>query len=239
METTDHRFVLQPYKGQSTRHTCPACNKTKEFARYIDTETTELLPEHVGKCNRIDKCGYHFTPKQFFDQNGIKPGKAEVYVPKPQSPPRLASYIDFDTFNKSLGAYENNNFINYLDSLFNPDLVDHLINIYKIGTSARYNGGATVFWQIDASDNIRTGKIIKYDSTGHRIKGCNNWVHSVLGLQNFNLKQCFFGEHILKYAPDYTVGIVESEKTAIILQAQIPDLIWLAAGGAEGINKQK
>ena len=36
----------------------------------IDTENNNnYLSERVGKCNRLDKCGYHYTPKQYFADN--------------------------------------------------------------------------------------------------------------------------------------------------------------------------
>jgi len=234
----NHRYILQPYTGRNSRYPCPRCKEPHQFSRYIDTETGEFVGDNVGRCNRIDKCGYHYTPKQYFADNGIKPA-AISHKPQKQTPPRPVSHIDSEAFNNSLKGYDKNNFVKFLYTLFDAEKVNHLINIYKIGTSSRYGGGTTIFWQIDASDNVRTGKLIKYDENGHRIHGKNNWVHSILKLDNFNLKQCFFGEHILKYNTKATVGIVESEKTAIILQAQIPDLIWLASGGAEGINKEK
>jgi hypothetical protein len=235
----DYRYKLEKYSGRNSRYECPQCGKTNQFSKYIDIETGAFLANNVGKCNRIDKCGYHYTPQQYFDENGIEFENTVPMAQKPQPVHQPPSFIDTNTFNNSLKRYESNVLVNYLDTLFNPEIVNHLINIYKIGTSSRYNGGTTVFWQIDNSDNVRTGKLIKYDKTGHRIKGCNNWVHSVQGLHDYNLEQCLFGEHLLKHAPDYSIGIVESEKTAIIMAAAIPNLLWLATGGAEGINENK
>jgi len=234
-----HPYILQPYTGRNSRHTCPECGKPNQFSRYIAAETGEILSENVGRCNRIDKCGYHFKPKQYFNENGIKPERVEACTTKPPPLHRPVSFIDAEIFNNSLQGYDKNYLLKFLYSLFDSEIVNHLINIYKIGTSSRYGGGTTVFWQIDDSDNIRTGKLIKYDSNGHRIKGHNNWAHSVLKIGNFNLKQCLFGEHLLKHGPDYKVGIVESEKTAIMLAAVLPNLLWLAAGGAEGLNAEK
>lgn len=236
----NRRYILEPYKGRVSRHACPSCGKPYEFTRYMDSRTGEIIAEQVGRCNRIDKCGYHYTPKQYFADYGIKqekPFKKAVInqTVRPQTP----TYIDPKIFAASLKKYEENNFIKYLDSIFDFSTVNDLINIYKIGTSKRYNGNATVFWQIDRFNNIRTGKIIKYDESGHRIKGKNNWVHSVLNLENFVLKQCLFGEHLLPHCTSCKVGIVESEKTAVILQAKLPELIWLASGGADGINQEK
>lgn len=168
-------------------------------------------------------------------------GKVKVKhrKPQPQPEPTPVSFIDYEIYERSLKGYENNNLIKYLDTIFGIDKVNHLIDLYSIGTSSRYGGGTTVYWQIDSNDNIRAGKLIKYAENGHRIHGKNNWVHSILKLDNFNLKQCLFGEHILKHAPDATVCIVESEKTAIIAAAILPDKVWLATGGAENLSKDK
>ncbi len=239
----NRRYILEPYSGRASRHNCPGCGKPYEFSRYIDTRTGEPVGDKVGRCNRIDKCGYHYTPKQYFADYGIKQEKAFRKAISHQSvktkPATTPSCIDLEIFTASLTRYEENNFIKYLDSLFDFETVNNLINLYKIGTSKRYGDGATVFWQIDRFNKIRTGKIIKYDKNGHRAKGKNNWVHSVLNLENFVLKQCFFGEHLLPHCPDCKVGIVESEKTAIILQAKLPGMLWLASGGADGINTEK
>lgn len=232
------RYILEPYKGKASRYTCPNCHKPHEFTRYIDSRTGEQLNENTGKCNRVDKCGYHYTPKQYFAENGIKPKNIRLSNSGIQSP-KPRSYIDREIFNSSLKGYTENNLIKYLHTHFDINTVSNLIYLYKIGTSKRYNGGTTVFWQIDVHDRIRTGKLIKYDKHGHRIKGLNNWVHSVLKTDNFNLEQCFFGEHILKHALGYSIAIVESEKTAIIMQAKVPELLWLASGGAGGINSDK
>ena len=86
-----------------------------------------------------------------------------------------------------------------------------------------------------------------YDGcTGKRIKQPYNhitWVHSLLKQQlkentskfldsdmlslfeNFNLKQCLFGEHLLPANPLMQVAIVESEKTAIIASMFFPQLL--------------
>ena len=71
-EMSTHRFILEPYKGIATRHTCPECHKKRSFARYIDTEGKIEFPPYVGRCNHEQSCGYHFTPKDFFEKNPEK-----------------------------------------------------------------------------------------------------------------------------------------------------------------------
>jgi len=57
--------------------------------------------------------------------------------------------------------------------------------------------------------------------------------------EDFNLQQCFFGEHLLTIYPDKYVGIVESEKLAIIASCIMPELVWLAAGNLNGLSIEK
>jgi hypothetical protein len=70
--TTTHRFILEPYNGSSTRYTCLRCGAAHEFSRYVDTENgNAYLDDRVGKCNRTNNCDYHYTPKQYFADNGF------------------------------------------------------------------------------------------------------------------------------------------------------------------------
>ena len=68
-----YRYQLERYRGRSTRHVCPQCGRKNVFTRYVDTENNNIyINDIVGKCNRIDKCGYHYTPHQYFTDNPWK-----------------------------------------------------------------------------------------------------------------------------------------------------------------------
>jgi hypothetical protein len=168
--------------------------------------------------------------------------------PKPipnnlQPKPSLPDFISHEIFEKTLGHYHENNFIQYLKTIFDEQTVSHLINIYKIGTSSHFGGGTTIFWQIDTEGNIRTGKLIKYDPrTGKRIKKpfvATNWVHILQYKDKFDLHQCLFGELLLAEDPTSPVALVESEKTAVIAQGKIPDYLWLATGSLNEFKPSK
>lgn len=64
------------------------------------------------------------------------------------------------------------------------------------------------------------------------------WMHRVKSIvdtqPDFNLVQCFFGEHLLTVYPDSKVMIVESEKSAVIAAHYYPQFLWLASGGCCG-----
>jgi len=239
-----HRYILEPYKGKNTRFNCPGCNhRDKTFVRYIDTQTGNHISPAVGKCNREINCGYHYTPKQYFQDNNIDTPQLEQRFHLKPLPPQQkpVSFISVEIFKASLTNHEPNHFIKYLIQLFGVEITGKLVSKYFIGNSTHWPG-ATIFWQIDLKGKIRTGKIMLYNpSTGKRVKEPYNhitWEHKNLKQPEFELSQCFFGEHLLR---DKTkpVAIVESEKTAVICSVYFPKLIWLAAGSIEGLNAEK
>lgn len=220
---------------------CPSCGQ-KRFKRMKNFETGELLPDHVGRCNRENNCGYHFTYKQFLQSTGqeIQITK-KLIVTQPLEP---IQYLPLELLEKSVfGGYDRSNFYYFLSSLFGEDIAKKSLIKYMVGRSREHNGTACIFWRIDKDEMIRTGKIMSYDAhTGKRIKTITpKWIHtqkkadgSYLVPQPFNFQLCFFGEHLLKEDSSKTVGIVESEKTAIIASVYIPEITWLATGGNSG-----
>ncbi len=174
---------------------------------------------------------------------------ATVSLVEPQAKAFIT--IPIQLFHQSLKRYDQNNFTTYLQSLFGKEITEQLTAKYYIGTSKHWNG-ASIFWQIDSNYTIRTGKIMLYNSSsGKRVKDPYNhihWVHSILNKKksNFrleaesdvNLKQCLFGEHLIKNNT-LPIAIVESEKTAIIASVYLPQFLWLAAGSKDGLNLEK
>ena len=249
---SEHKYILEPYKGMNTRYRCPSCQqRDKTFSLYIDTETGEHIHPTVGRCNRESNCGHHYTPKQYFQDNNISFDKPQpkAYKPRPVTPqPKPVSFIPVEVFKASLKAHETNHFVQFLIDLFGVEVACHLVSRYFIASSKHWSG-ATVFWQIDTQGKIRTGKIMLYSpTTGKRVKepfNHINWVHkalkqpeNALKQPEFNLNQCLFGEHLLidKIKP---VAIVESEKTAIIASVYLPQFIWVAVGSLTNLNAEK
>jgi hypothetical protein len=232
-----YKFGLEPYKGKLSRYNCPSCGKRK-FTRYIDTETGEHLAPDVGKCSRLDNCGYHKTPKQYFAEGGMKtilPQFKTIQVIKKKP----VNFIPPEPFKDSLKAYDRNNFFTFLQNEFGTEIANESVSKYFIGTSKKWSG-ATIFWQIDIDGRIRDGKIMLYNSLNcKRVKEPYNhidWVHTKTDTSNF--QHCFYGEHLLK-GNNMTVAIVESEKTAVIASIFRPDFVWLASGGKLGLTPDK
>jgi hypothetical protein len=57
-------------------------------------------------------------------------------------------------------------------------------------------------------------------------------------MQDFNLSQCLFGEHLIRTSHDHVI-VVESEKSAIVGSIVLPDYVWVATGGKSSGVKEK
>ncbi|MCR9054269.1 MAG: DUF6371 domain-containing protein [Phaeodactylibacter xiamenensis] len=185
MTTAQHQFILEPYKGSRTRHRCPGCGKPREFTRYIDTQTGQHVAAHVGKCNRENKCGYHYTPRQYFLDNPTEEARAwlqsdqhlKTYTPPPPPP---VDYIPPRYLERTRQQLEHNNFYRFLVKLFGEAEAARLADLYKLGTSKKFknhDGYAALFWMIDKGGNICRAKAMAYNpETGKRIKAPVNAV---------------------------------------------------------------
>ena len=116
-----YRFILEPYKGVSSRHICPNCHRKSCFARYIDTDEQISFPDYVGRCNHEQKCGYNYTPKMYFAENPdarerlsddyrpvVKPAKVEPPPP---------SFIEPKMMQLSMQHYEKNHLYQFLKTV--------------------------------------------------------------------------------------------------------------------------
>lgn len=244
-----YRFSLD---RTALKFLCPNCCK-KRLVKYKDLETDGYLPDYVGRCDRETSCGYHYTPKQLFHD---KPLLKQEYgtttfnrlLFKPIQVVTTPDFIAPALVNKSMQKYEHNSFIKFLRSLFGATVTQQLSEQFRLGTSKKWQSRGVVFWQIDTNLQVRSGKIMLYNErTGKRVKingkACIDWVHSLLvrnkQLENFKLSQCLFGLHQINGTlKDKVIAIVESEKTAILMAAIMPQFIWLACGSASNLKPE-
>lgn len=319
---------LQKYTGKSTRFTCPGCKTPYSFTRYLDGETHQPIHPTVGRCNREIKCGYHYTPRQYFSDlkrqdphfsitqhhryphqdlhshishhhnvahfnphapsqpappqsssdtftsssnlsqhqkqvpkvsNHLTTNQKEptgphllhtypepsdlFSAPQPNQPVKPPDFIPHKYLKRSLSL--SSNFVRFLSKHFSDLQIAEAANNYLLGATRK---NEVIFWQIDIQGKVRTGKIMQYNpTTGRRIKtgyGGINWVHHKLKKSNpsfsdFNLSQCYFGEHLMRLYPDKPIAVVEAEKTAVIASMFYHNYNWLAAGNLNGLNVEK
>jgi len=152
-----YRYTLEPYKGPSSRYTCPACGHKRQLVRYIDTTTGQHLGDDVGRCNRESQCGYHLKPKDIMLPQPEKPMPFVHRFSRPVS--KRFSTIQQDVLDDSLRDYDNNHFVQFLRRRIGHEEAKQLVERYKIGTN-HYWDSSTVFWQVDVQGRIRTGKVM-------------------------------------------------------------------------------
>lgn len=226
------RYILEKYAGKATRHTCPECGEKGEFTRYIDTQTGELLPEKYGRCNREIKCGYHLRPGSEIDYQYTKP-------PMPVQN-TATDYIPETIYGRTLGRYERNSLFVWMQGVLGIEPTIKAFNDYRVGTSKQW-GGSPIFWQFDEAMRCRSGKVMGYQN-GRRVKEPFpqiTWAHSLLKLEPFNFGQVLYGLHLAELDRHKGIGIVESEKSALICAIAEPNVIWLATGGLQNLTRSK
>ena len=237
MKNSNYKYHLSDNK-QVKKGTCPSCDKPKCFVYYLDVNNNKVGDEY-GKCDRSDNCGYILYPPSEPQQNKWgeprKTSQATEYKPSGIfKDPKVFEYYRLDK--EILEDYKfdckTNALFKYLTTIFDEKAVRRVFNIYGVGTTA---DGACAFFQFDNDRGIRTGKVIHYKPDGHRDKDKQiYWVHNKITSRYFVLEQCLYGESLIR--KDNPIGIVESEKTAIIAKLHYPKMIWLATGGKQNFN---
>lgn len=221
---------------------CPGCGR-KEFKPYVNA-AGEPLDKTCGRCNRERNCCYHLPPRGFLKKHpghdaertmanvaGDRPVKRAIVMP--------SAWVAAKT--KDNGR---NVLLQYLRALpwdaEQRRRLEEAIAAYGVGTDKR---GRTIWWQIDESGQVRSGKQMTYKADGHRDKTCApGWIHtSVRGIfpaEKYEYVGCLFGLHLVARHPGATVCLVESEKSAVVCSAFFPmaERVWVASGGLTHVN---
>ena len=178
-----------------------------------------------------------------------------VPPPMPPAPPPLPMLEIPMKIVTSREKTEGNNLINWMRSIpwdgCQRKRLPEVLKEYHVGHARQ---GHTIFWQIDDTGKVRTGKMMKYKTDGHRDKESKynfDWIHSALfrdprqTAYDEDKQQCIqtlFGMHLLDKYPKASVNIVESEKTAIIMATAYGNnfmQVWMACGGKENLNHER
>lgn len=260
----DFRYSLDRRPGRQNKHQCPKCGDPKSFRWYIDLRTGLPIDPTCGKCDHVNRCGEHVPPRDYFrmhpeqrdnwqdkhpvDASWAKVGRHAALAAQ-QAVNQSAKQKGFTLPYNLVEQYHSNrsDFAHWYFLLLtlhpglDPEVAWQAYHDYMLGAT---QDRRVVFWQIDAKGRVRSGKIMAYGNDGHR-SGYPDWIHSYLMREgklksdDWELRQCLFGEHLLSKYPDRDVCLVESEKTALVCSLFHPDKLWLASGGCQGLNAQK
>lgn len=248
--TNSYRYRLDSRHVTNRRQqktTCPQCGRKKCFVRYVDTfDHCAYVDDTCGRCDHEQSCGYHLTPRQYLAQHPRQQQTGHPAVQQSATPPaeRPLEPLSMDYVRRSHS--QASVFWQWVRTSVAPRLaIDEatlrsVFNDYWIGATLR---GEVIFWQIDCQQRVRSGHIITYQPDGHRTER-QSWAHYRLQKrhllpQDWTLHQCLFGEHLLPRRPNDSVCLVESEKTAVVMAALQPHLLWLATAGSNGLTPQR
>ncbi len=192
--------------------------------------------------------------------------------PRPAPPPLKTLVLPMSMVERTQNAAnaDTDILIRWIMDMINWDYVQRkriseVLNDYHVGHG---KNGHTIFWQIDEENNVRTGKMMKYKSDGHRDKTAPwnfDWIHSTLSrhwdeekhmmveeppypfphLYNPDKQEpclTFFGMHLLDRYKSATINIVESEKTALLMAIAYGNQatqVWMACGGLEMLSRER
>lgn len=204
---------------------CPKCGKKtfKPFVLASDGKTI-VDAERFGRCERVNSCSYFRYPDGDDKYDYVTPTIQQIQKIVPD-------FVPSEFVEKTFCKFKENVFFMYLVEVFGMNEAYRHQEMYNIGTA---KGGGTIFWQQDKEGNFRTGKVMYYNTDGHRKKDRSSWYVHKQVREDFKLQQVFFGEHLV--TEDKPIAICESEKTAIMMSVFRTEFTWIAAGGSEMLN---
>jgi hypothetical protein len=213
-------------KRRNYKRDCPCGEHNNKDGKFIHYEGFE----NYGFCHSCDKT---FPPPR--EENQFN--KPYAPRPKPSKPIEYSRYPNEAARNHLKSRTENNLYKYLVKRIGDVAEVDDLALKYGLCDSNHWPN-TTMFWYVDEKKQVRSAKIMRYNpDNGKRIKDGPyfNWIHRVENIDGFKLEKCLFGLHLLK-DDNNTIGIVESEKTAILCAYLLPKITWMATGGKSGLN---
>lgn len=212
---------------------CPLCGKMRFVPFVLTTDPTVKAGPEYGRCDREQSCGYFRYPG-----SDVKVQTDREYIPEPPKDPILMPK-EYTLCEK---VADNNSLLRAYAPLVGEARLREVMASYLCGTGEY---GECLYFQYDGT-NVRTAKAILYGSDGHRLKMEDGglpvwWLHKSPTVAKYTqgkeLKQCFFGQHLLNQYPNAKVYVAEAEKTAVLMAANdkkpVNERIWLACGGSQ------
>lgn len=208
-----------------------------KFSNALRTTQKVSIATFIYMCNQAG-----INTKKFIIRDN-EPKPATILAPIQRianTKPKEICYISSELVKRSLDMRLKSNFQAFLCRIYNDTKkIQDVCLKYALGVT---KDGSVIFWQIDEKGRVRSGKIMQYDRNGHRDKteqGKTDWIHNRMKKQgtlpqDWTLTQCLFGAHLLH--PNFmnegkVIGLVESEKSAILCSLVFPDYVWVSCGG--------
>lgn len=191
---------------------------------------------YFAKCAGIEQCFDHWQEAAPFLQPTFMD---EVYQAAGGAASTKPTFISEDEVDKAAGGVASTNLYQYLCSLFNESDVRRVCDAYRVGATMEFSPiVGTAFPFINANGQCVDMHLMAYNPDGHRNKNgySQNWMLSKMDQSGQRAKWPLFGEHLLAGSAK-PMGIVESEKTALICSLVVPWYDWCAVGGKNNLTE--
>ncbi len=237
--------VLKFNKKRDCKITTPCCCRRNTDGKFINYEGYSSF---YGYCH---SCGKATTPPTLYkddlgeeyqwnnitnswDKDVLSPPTltASENTPEETNQP-VQKFIPEAIIWKYFNLEPENNLLEYLRSKYFKELVNSVKETYALGTT---KDGGTIFWLINQNSEVQKAKISYYNNEGKRTNK-----FKVPYKNEGGYFACLFGAHLLSESlkGSMTVVLVESEKTAIVGEILLPQYVWLAYGGINGLTDNK
>lgn len=187
------KYALTPSNLRNGYQECPSCGH-RRFTQYIDTETGEIIDDDVGRCERINSCGYHYTPRQYFEKQNLKHKNNNTMQKNSINSNITTTEVSLDGSNAVANTKPEIDYIHresidsyrwvapfifsalytYLTGFFASEKVREIFELYRVKGSRYYQSkgsAATLFVYTDADGVVRQVKEMAYDpETGRRVR---------------------------------------------------------------------
>ena len=205
----------------------------------------------VGLCK---SAGIDLTPFRVNNPSTFAPRRPTARedfagIPTEDTAPALPPiYVEPDTVSRMEGNKEKTTLYNFLCGLFPSDEVREVFSRYRVGGTTHFGttpGMASAFPFINSEGNCVDIHLQPYDEDGHRWKKTEqhpftqHWEMAKRKKSDRRAPWCLFGEHLLRDNPTAPIGIVESEKTALICALYFPRYIWMATQSLTNLNARR
>lgn len=207
---------------------CPNCGK-KEFNGLVYKGTKRYVDiTKYGRCDRQDKCQYECYPEKS-DRTKIENSPIRVF----KRPPKRYKMSE-DKLDDLKKNGRTDNFSKAMRLIFKN--ADNVFDDYGVisGSTKPPFINYTGFVYRDINNALLSVKMFIYNDDLHRDKNIgSSWLHK-WGENRSDFEefaQSYYGEHLIKTTKYKYIGIVESEKTALIARMLDENILWLACGG--------
>ena len=209
----ERRYALKSYHRAADKPDCPSCGHKHRFSEYIDQKTGKPVGPGVGKCDRINHCGYRVTPYEYFKQHPeAKYGYHSQATPMFRKEHKPLLYLPDNVFDEYPTPYTESVLGRWLMTKApSKEMLDKVANDYRLNATLTHG---TIFWYIDHNGKVCQGKMMWYKPNGHR-NGIVSSISSDMAKkgkmpEGAAMQRCLFGAHLLSDRPDDVVHSVET-----------------------------